>query len=196
MLGELFNSVAYQKGMTEEEKAKAVEFIKQYGNILGKQAVFPEYETDNDNWAENCDGDTTRLLDMAMAKAQANALGITAGNNGEFYQMVMNTDWMSPVEQSYIIAQQYNTTSETVYVRKGGPKYELTNDRKDQLYEYYRLIFPEYYLQLVGTKEWQNADNEKKLEMLSKVRSDVGGIAKAWLAERLQAAGAAVYVEK
>lgn len=196
MLGELFNSMAYQKGMTEEEKAKAVEFIKQYGNILGKQAVFPEYETDNDNWAEKCDGDTTRLLDMAMAKAQANALDITAGNNGEFYQMVMNTDWMSPVEQGYIIAQQYNTTSETVYARKGGPKYELTNDRKDQLYEYYRLIFPEYYLQLVGTTAWQNADNEKRLEMLSKVRSDVGGIAKAWLAERLQAAGAPVYTGK
>ncbi len=196
MLGELFNSVAYQKGMTDSEKAKAVEFIKQYGNILGKQAVFPEYETDNDNWAEKCDGDTTRLLDMAMAKAQANALDITAGNNGEFYQMVMNSDWMSPVEQGYIIAQQYNTTSETVYVRKGGPKYELTKERKDQLYEYYRLIFPEYYLQLVGTTAWQNADNEKRLEMLSKVRSSVGGIAKAWLAERLQAAGAPVYTGK
>ncbi len=124
-------------------------------------------------------------------------LGVARRNPCDLqYQMVMNTDWMSPVEQGYIIAQQYNTTSETVYVRKGGPKYELTNERKDQLYEYYRLIFPEYYLQLVGTKEWQNADNEKRLEMLSKVRSSVGGIAKAWLAEQLQDAGAPVYTGK
>ena len=191
MLSELFNSYAYQNSMTEEEKAKAVGFIKQYGNILGKQAVFPEYAPDEDNWAEKCDGDTSRMLTMALVKAQASEAGITVSNNGAFYNMVVNSSWMSPVDKAYAIAQQYDIgTTKEVYVTKKGPHYELTPERKNTLFEHYRMIFPGYYLELVQTQAWQNADTEKRLEMLADLRKQVNGINKAWLAEYLYSIGA------
>jgi hypothetical protein len=192
MLSELFNSYAYQNSMTEEEKAKAVGFIKQYGNVLGKQAVFPEYDPDEDNWAEKCDGDTSRVMTMALVKAQASEAGITVSNNGSFYNMVVNSSWMSPVDKAYAIAQQYDIGStKEVYVSKKGPHYELTPERKNTLFEHYRMIFPGYYLELVQTQAWQNADAEKRLDMLADLRKQVNGINKAWLAEYLYSIGAA-----
>jgi hypothetical protein len=195
LLNDLFNSVAYQ-GLTDEEKAKAVSVLKDYGNVLGKQAVFPEYDPDTDNWAEKCDGDNNRLINMALLKAEASARDITVSNNGNFYRMVINTPWLTPVEQGYAMAQQYTTTSQTVYTRKGGPTYELTNERKQELYRYIRLVFPGYYNELVATGKWQNANDEQKLELLSSLRSEVGGVAKAWLANQLYAAGAEQYTKK
>lgn len=189
MLTELFNSSAYQISMTEEEKAKAVGYIKSYGNSLGKTAVFPEYSNDDDNWARKCDGDPNRLINMALLKAQASEAGITASNNGEFYNLIVNADWLGPVEKGYAIAQQYTTTSETAYVRKGGPTYNLTNERKEQMYEYYRMIFPEYYLELTNTSKWQSASAEKKIDMLADLRKKVGTEAKVWLAQRLAETG-------
>lgn len=190
MLGELFNSAAYS-GLSEEEKAKAVTYLKEYGNVLGKQAVFSEYDPSTDNWAEKCDGSTTRLMNMAMLKAQASERGITVSNNGQFYQMVYSTSWLSPVEQGYAMAQQYTTTSKTVYTKKNGPTYDLTAERKDMMYEHFREIFPGYYTELVGTQKWQTADDEKKLKLLEDLRAEVGGVAKQWLAYELYNSGAA-----
>ena len=189
MLTELFNSAAYQHGMDDEAKAKAVGYIKSYGNSLGKAAVFTDYENDDDNWARKCDGDSNRMINMALLKAKASEAGITAGNNGEFYSLIINSNWLGPVEQGYAIAQQYTTTSEKAYVRKGGPTFELTKERKEQMYEYYRMIFPEYYLELTNTQKWQTANNEKKVEMLSDLRKDVGTVAKVWLAQTLTELG-------
>jgi hypothetical protein len=175
--------------MDDEAKAKAVGYIKTYGNSLGKAAVFTDYENDDDNWARKCDGDSNRMINMALLKARASEAGITAGNNGEFYSLIINSNWLGPVEQGYAIAQQYTTTSEKAYVRKGGPTFELTKERKEQMYEYYRMIFPEYYLELTNTQKWQTATNEKKIEMLSNLRKDVGTVAKVWLAQTLTELG-------
>lgn len=189
MLNQLFNSMEYKTGMTDKERAKAVTYIKEYGNILGKQAVFPDYETDDDNWAEKCDGDMNRLMNMAMLKAQASAQEITAGNNSDFYSLIINSNWLDPTEQGFAIAQQFTTSSETAYVNKGGPTYVLNNERKQYMYKYFRSTFPAYYLDLVNSREWQSADIEKKLDMLSKLRKSVGNDSKKWLAQQLAEQG-------
>ena len=188
MLTELFNSDAYSE-LSDAEKAKAVTVLKDYGNVLGKQAVFPEYNPDTDNWAEKCDGDTTRLVNMALLRGTASGKGITVGNNGEFYAMVMNTPWLTPTEQAYAMAQQYTTTSKNVYISKGGYKWDLTPERREVLYRHVRSIYPAYYNALVTSDKWKNANQAKRLDMLSDMRSEVGADAKKWLAQSLKDAG-------
>lgn len=194
MLDSLFNSDVYQYDLSDAEKAKAVANLKEYANVLGKQSVFPEYQPDSDNWAEKCDGDMERVINMAVLKAQASANGITSGNNGQFYSMIVNSGWLGVTGQAYAIAQQYSTTSKTVYTRRGGPTYEVTPERRDLMYQYYRTVFPEYYYNLVATDRWWNSDNETRLELLSDVRTEAGNASKAWLANYLYEIGAPTYV--
>ena len=184
MLTELFNSDAYAR-LSDAEKAKAVQVIKEYGTVLGKQAVFPEYDPNTDNWAEKCDGDPTRLINMTLLKAEAGTRGITVGNNYNFYAMVISSDWMTNTEKAYAIAQQYATTSKTVSTGRGGKKYDLTPERKQVLYKHIRDIFPAYYEELVSSKQWKNASASKRLELLKKVRAIAGEDAKVWLAKQL-----------
>ena len=189
MLNTLINSEVYQ-GMSDAEKAKAVQAIKDYGNVLGKQAVFPEYDPTTDNWAQKCDGDPTRLTNMVLLKAQASDQDIKVGNNSNFYKMVINSDWLSTTDKAYAMAQQYVTSSKTVYEHRGGKEYELTKERKEILYKHVRDIYPAYYAELTSTKQWKNAGNSKRLKLLESMRKEIGDDAKAWLAKQLRKEGA------
>ena len=125
-----------------------------------------------------------------MIKAEASSKGITVSNNVDFYKMVMKSDWLSTTDQAYAMAQQYTTTSKTVYVKRGGATYDLTPERKDQLYKRVRDIYPAYYKKLTSSKKWKKASTTKRLEMLKEMRAEISEDAKTWLAKKLQKSGA------
>lgn len=194
MLSDLFASDGYQNEMSDSEKATAVKNVKDYANVLGKQSVFPDYDPTTDNWAEKCDGDPTRLTNMALLKAQAHEQGITAGNNSGFYAMILGDTWLTPVDQAYAIAQQYSTGSSTyIYEKKGGPKYELTAERKQILAEHFRQVFPAYYVDLASSEKWLSANIEEKVDLLSDARAQANADTKAWLAHILAQQGAETF---
>lgn len=197
MLTDLFNSEGYQNDMTDDEKAYAVNAIKQYADILGKQAVFSEYDSDYDNWAEKCDGDQTRITNMAMLRAQAHELGVKT-NSTAFHTVILNASYLTPVDQAYAIAQTLDLGNDA-YVYETGKssiKYAINADDKNLIEEHYRQIFPAYYLPVAQTDQWINATLEERTKLLSQVRSDAKADAKAWLATIKAAQGAPLYVKK
>lgn len=197
MLTDLFNSEGYQNSMSDDEKAYAVDAIKDYANAIGKQAVFDDYETNDDNWAEKCDGDPTRITNMAMLRAQAHELGVKT-NSTAFHTVILNASYLTPVDQAYAIAQTLDLGNDA-YVYETGKssiKYAIDSDDKDLIEEHYRQIFPAYYLPATETEQWINATPEQRAKLLSQVRADAKADAKAWLATIKAAQGAPLYVKK
>jgi hypothetical protein len=197
MLTDLFNSEGYQNDMSDDEKAYAVNAIKDYANVIGKQAVFNDYDPTTDNWAEKCDGDQTRITNMAMLRAQAHELGVKT-NSTAFHTVILNASYLTPVDQAYAIAQTLDLGNDA-YVYETGKssiKYAINSDDKDLIEEHYRQIFPAYYLPVAQTDQWINATIEEKAKLLSQVRSDAKADAKAWLATIKAAQGAPLYVKK
>ncbi len=186
MLDELFNSSGYA-AMSDEDKAYAVDLIKDYANILGKQAVFPEYDSNADNWAEKCDGDPTRITNTALFRARAKSAGVNINTTAAF-DFITQQSWLSPVDQAYQIAQLHNLSS-TKYVYYRRKKYAIEKGDKDAISEQYRKIFPAYYLELVQSDKWKNANEEKRTKLLSDCRADANADAKGWLAYLYYEAG-------
>lgn len=83
-----------------------------------------------------------------------------------------------------------------MYEGGSSPKYALDAEHKQIIAEHFRQIFPAYYLELTGTQQWQSADLEQRIELLSGVRADAKADAKAWMARILAAQGAPLYVKK
>ena len=169
-LDSLINSEAYS-AMTDEQRAKAVENIKNYATYAGRKEVIPEYQSNVYNWIDKCDGDPNRIENMAIMRSVANSLGVDADNNSKFYDLVIGADWMTPQEQGQILSQTYVTTSKTF--KYGGKTYDLTPEVKAALYQEYRNVFPLYYAELAATEKWQTATGDKKLGLLADLRSDV-----------------------
>ena len=169
-LDSLINSEAYS-AMTDEQRAKAVENIKNYATYAGRKEVIPEYHADIYSWVDKCDGDPNRIENMAIMRSVANSLGVDADNNSKFYDLVIGADWMTPQEQGQILSQTYVTTSKTF--KYGGKTYDLTPEVKAALYQEYRNEFPLYYAELAATEKWQAAAGDKKLDLLADLRSDV-----------------------
>ena len=169
-LDSLINSEAYS-AMTDEQRAKAVENIKNYATYAGRKEVIPEYQADIYSWVDKCDGDPNRIENMAIMRSVANSLGVDADNNNKFYDLVIGADWMTPQEQGQILSQTYVTQSKTF--KYGGKTYDLTPEVKAALYQEYRNEFPLYYAELAATEKWQTATGDKKLDLLADLRSDV-----------------------
>jgi hypothetical protein len=181
MYTELFNSQGYQESMTDDERAYAVNLIRDYANIIGKQAVFSEYDTNDDNWAEKCDGDMTGVMNTAILKAKTHEAGIKWDDTAQFFQYVIESDWLSPVDQAYAVAQMLSITNDNVYIN--GVKTKPTAEQKLIIAEHYRQIFPAYYMDLVETSQWANATPEERVKLLSKVRSTAKADSKTWFSQ-------------
>lgn len=190
MLTDLINDMGYSE-LSDTAKAKAISNLVSYATYSARKAIMPEYDTDQNTWIEKCDGDESRVMYMAMMKALANEMDITASNNSDFYSLILNTPWLSTTDQSYMLAQTwYLSGSYLTDSQHKGYQFLLDSEQREEVNYIYRTIFPNYFVEMASTDEWWYAETmDEKLALLKEVRDASAAEARAIAQMRLRDAG-------
>lgn len=190
MLTDLINDMGYAE-LSDTAKAKAIANLVSYATYSARRSIMPEYDTDQNTWIEKCDGDESRVMYMAMMKALASEMDITASNNSDFYSLILNTPWLGTTDQSYMLAQTwYLSGSYLTDSQHRGYQFLLDKEQREEVNYIYRTIFPNYFVEMANTDEWWYAETmDEKLALLKQVRDASAAAAREIAQMRLRDAG-------
>lgn len=195
MINQLINSNGYN-GLSDEAKALAVSYIYAYATevaqleVIGETGEVSGWMADMEWVAEN-GGDASEFL---MIKAAADAATKANGERGPKVSMVeiaVGSAGMDAADiANYIFA---DTTLKTEFADPTGTSGRVYILSDPEHYSYYKSLYSDIlqdeFADLFASRKYQNASVSERLELISKLKNEVGNEARKEMARWLRKQG-------